>query len=143
MKVTSYYPVIMTERVEETAAFYIEHFGFQQNFASHWYVHLQSAQDSGINLAILDGRHETIPAQGRGRVAGLLLNFEVEDVDAVYERTREAGLPILLAIRDEAFGQRHFITADPNGVLIDIIKPIPPSAEFAALYADDALPKGE
>jgi len=62
MKVTSYYPVIMTERVEETAAFYIEHFGFQQNFASHWYVHLQSAQDSGINLAILDGRHETIPA---------------------------------------------------------------------------------
>ena len=67
----------------------------------------------------------------------------MEDVDAVYERTREAGLPILLAIRDEAFGQRHFITADPNGVLIDIIKPIPPSAEFAALYADDALPKGE
>ena len=143
MKVTSYYPVIMTERVEETAAFYIAHFDFQENFASDWYVHLQSAQDKGINLAILDGRHETIPAEWRGRVAGLLLNFEVEDVDAIYERIREAGLPILLAIRDEAFGQRHFITADPNGVLIDIIKPIPPSAEFAELYANDAAPKEE
>lgn len=142
MKVTSYYPVIMTERVGETAAFYIAHFDFQENFASDWYVHLQSARDSGINLAILDGQHETIPAQGRGRVAGLLLNFEVEDVDAVYQRMREAGLPILLAIRDEAFGQRHFITADPNGVLIDVITPIPPSAEFAALYVDEALPKG-
>ncbi|MFS8047491.1 VOC family protein [Rhizobium sp. BR 314] len=141
MKVTSYYPVIMTERVEETAAFYRTHFGFQENFASDWYVHLQHGQDSAINLAILDGQHETIPEQGRGRVAGLLLNFEVDDVDAVYDRVRRAGLPILLAIRDEAFGQRHFITADPNGVLIDIIKPIPPSAEFAALYADDALPK--
>jgi hypothetical protein len=67
MKVTSYYPVIMTERVEETAAFYIAHFGFRENFASNWYVHLQSAEDSSINLAILDGRHETIPPQGRGR----------------------------------------------------------------------------
>ena len=40
----------------------------------------------------------------------------------------------------EAFGQRHFITADPNGVLIDVIKPIPPSAEFAANYEEPALP---
>ncbi len=39
---------------------------------------------------------------------------------------RAAGLPILLDIRDEDFGQRHFITADPNGMLIDVIKPIPP-----------------
>jgi uncharacterized glyoxalase superfamily protein PhnB len=131
----------MTERVEETAAFYIEHFGFQESFTSDWYVHLQSAEDSAINLAILNGQHETIPVQGRGKVAGLLLNFEVQDVDAVYDRVRAAGLPILLAIRDEDFGQRHFITADPNGVLIDIIKPIPPSAEFAALYTQDALPQ--
>lgn len=141
MKVTSYYPVIMTERVEETAAFYIEHFGFQESFTSDWYVHLQSAENSAINLAILNGQHETIPVQGRGKVAGLLLNFEVADVDAVYDRVQTAGLPILLAIRDEDFGQRHFITADPNGVLIDIIKPIPPSAEFAALYTQDALPQ--
>lgn len=45
-----------------------------------------------------------------------------------------------LALRDEDFGQRHFITRDPNGVLIDVIKPIPPSADFAALYASEALP---
>ncbi|MCZ3376341.1 VOC family protein [Rhizobium sp. AG207R] len=141
MKVTSYYPVIMTERVEETAAFYVKHFGFRESFTSDWYVHLQSAEDSAVNLAILNGQHETIPLQGRGKVAGLLLNFEVDDVDAVHERLQAAGLPILLAIRDEDFGQRHFITSDPNGVLIDIIKPIPPSPEFASLYAEDALPQ--
>jgi len=33
---------------------------------------------------------------------------------------------------------RHFITRDPNGVLIDVIKPIPPSAEFLAQYAAEA-----
>jgi hypothetical protein len=34
------------------------------------------------------------------------------------------------------FGQRHFITRDPNGVLIDVIKIIPPSEEESAQYVD-------
>lgn len=139
MKTTSYYPVIMTADVAATAAFYVEHFRFTPLFESDWYVHLQSAEDESVNLAVLDGDHETIPAKGRGRVGGLLLNFEVEDPDAEYDRARKAGLPILLELRDEDFGQRHFITSDPNGVLIDIIKPIPPSAEFAAQYAPEAI----
>jgi len=42
-------------------------------------------------------------------------------------------------LRDEPFGQRHLITSDPGGVLIDTIKPIPPSTEFAAQYADGDL----
>lgn len=141
MKATSYYPVIMTGDVAGTTAFYVEHFNFKPMFESDWYVHLTSGEDETINLAILDGSHETIPEQGRGRVSGLLLNFEVEDVDAVHERLVAAGLPVLRSLRDEDFGQRHFITADPNGVLIDIIKPIPPNADYAAQYADEALPQ--
>lgn len=140
MKSTSYYPVIMTDDVAGTAAFYNSHFGFRALFESDWYVHLQSTETEHVALAILDSSHETIPAAARGRISGLLLNFEVEDVDSVYAACRNAGLPILREIRDEDFGQRHFITADPNGVLIDIIKPIPPSAEFAAMYDASALP---
>jgi catechol 2,3-dioxygenase-like lactoylglutathione lyase family enzyme len=136
MRITSYYPVIMTSDVAATTAFYLAHLEFTERFSSDWYVHLQSATDATVNLAILDGRHETIPEVGRARVSGLILNFEVVDVDAVYERMQASGLPILLTLRDEPFGQRHFITADPGGVLIDIITPIPPSAEFAALYRD-------
>lgn len=141
MKTTSYYPVLMTSDVRATAAFYKTHFRFRPLFESDWYVHLQSSEDAGVNLAVLDKDHATIPEAFRGRpAAGLLLNFEVEDVDAEYERARAAGLPIHLALRDEDFGQRHFITADPNGVMLDIIKPIPPSAEFAAQYAEEGLP---
>ena len=144
MKVTSYYPVIMTNDVAGTASFYQAHFGFAPLFTSDWYVHLQLAEGAGqpsVNLAVLDGRHETIPAPARGQVAGgLLLNFEVDDPDAVHDRLKAAGLPILLPLRDEAFGQRHFITRDPNGVLIDVIKPIPPSGEFVQQYEAGALP---
>lgn len=140
MKTTGYNPVIMTAEVAATAAFYVRHFGFRPLFETDWYVHLQSAEDARVNLAVMDGSHETIPAVGRGRISGLLLNFEVEDVDAEYERLKAAGLPILLELRDEDFGQRHFITQDPNGVLIDVIKPIAPTAEFAAHYAPGNVP---
>lgn len=140
MKISSFYPVLMTGDVATTAAFYETHFGFRPLFTSDWYVHLQSTEDASVNLAVLDGSHGTIPTEGRGQVAGLLLNFEVPDVDAVYERLSAAKLPILLPLRDEDFGQRHFITRDPSGTLIDVITPIPPSAEFAAQYEASALP---
>lgn len=141
MKLTQYYPVLMVEDVSEISVFYQTHFGFRSLFDSDWYVHLQSTYDENVNLAILQGDHETIPEAARGRVSGMLLNFEVEDVDAIYEELKSKNLPMLLALRDEPFGQRHFITRDPNGVLIDVIKPIPPSEEFLAQFADEALPK--
>ncbi|KIC16027.1 VOC family protein [Leisingera sp. ANG-DT] len=140
MKVTQYYPVLQTNDVAGTAAFYQTHFGFQPAFESDWYVHLQSSTDPAVNLAILDGTHPTVPEAGRGNSAGVILNFEVEDAAAEYTRLTGAGLPVLKPLTDEDFGQRHFITADPNGVLIDVITPIPPSAAFAAQYAEDALP---
>ncbi|GGC59973.1 VOC family protein [Chelatococcus reniformis] len=140
MKITSYYPVVMTRDVVGTAAFYSAHFAFVPLFSSDWYVHLQARDDASVNLAVLDGAHQTVPEAARGQVAGLILNFEVEDPDAAYDDLRAAGLPMLVPLRDEPFGQRHFITADPNGVLIDVIKPIPPSAEFAAQYEALSLP---
>ncbi len=135
MKCTQFYPVIMTEQVDRTAQFYVDHFRFSRAFDSGWYVHLQSTEDPSVNLAILQGDHATVPAASRGKVSGLVINFEVDDVDAEYHRAQASGLPIVLSLRDEAFGQRHFITKDPSGVLIDIIKPIPPSEEFLKQYA--------
>lgn len=132
MKASQYYPVLMVEDVAAISAFYQTHFRFRPLFESDWYAHLQSAEDETVNLAILDGDHDTIPEASRGRASGVLLNFEVADVDAVYVGVKAAGLPILLDLRDEAFGQRHFITSDPAGVLIDVITPIPMTGEFAA-----------
>lgn len=141
MKITQYYPVLIVADVAATSAFYQAHFGFRALFEADWYVHLQSKGDESVNLAILDASHETIPESARNQQAtGVLLNFEVPDVDAVHDAMKAKGLPILLALRDEPFGQRHFITRDPNGVLIDVITPIAPSAEFTAQYAAEALP---
>lgn len=135
MQCKEFYPVLMVEDVTAAASFYVTHFDFVPQFEADWYVHLQSSARPDVNLAILRFDHETVPAPARMVTQGLILNFEVEDVDAVHTRLMSAGLPELLVLRDEPFGQRHFITRDPNGVLIDIITPIEPSAEFAAAYA--------
>jgi len=139
MKTTSYYPVIQTADVEGTAKFYIDHFRFVALFEADWYVHLQSSEDESVNLAVLRYDHETIPAEARKTSQGIILNFEVDDPDKEYASAEQAGLPILKAICDEEFGQRHFITKDPNGVLIDVIKPIQPSAEFIENYAEGSI----
>ncbi|MFK7966587.1 MAG: VOC family protein [Burkholderiaceae bacterium] len=138
MKCTQFYPVLMTDDVATSARFYQDHFRFKPLFESDWYVHLQSSEDESVNIAIMRFDHESIPASGRHRAAGMLINFEVEDVDTEYAAAQAAGLPILTTLRDEETGQRHFITQDPSGVLIDVIKPIPPSAEFLAQFSDGA-----
>lgn len=140
MKITGYYPVLLVDDVETAAAFYQAHFGFRSLFTSDWYIHLQQADHPSVNLAFVSRTHETVPENSRKPVAGMLISFEVDDPDAIYHRLRDAGVPVLRTLRDEDFGQRHFIVEDPNGVMVDVIKPIPPSAEYAAQYAAEALP---
>ena len=140
MKVTSYYPVLMSADVAGAADFYCMHFHFKPLYQADWYVHLQSAEDPAVNLGLVAKDHETIPAFARGRAGALLLNFVVEDPNAHYDRLLAEGANIALSLRDEAFGQRHFIVEGPDGVLIDVIRPIPPSPDHAALYEPDALP---
>lgn len=134
MPVTSIYPVLLTIDVKGTAAFYREHFGFSVTFDSDWYVSLRR---DVWELAVLDADHETVPARLRGGSAtGLLLSFEVDDVDAEYRRLVESGtLTAVSTIRSEEFGQRHFIVAGPDGVMIDVITPIEPDEAFAAQYS--------
>ncbi|MEV4360824.1 VOC family protein [Nonomuraea sp. NPDC051941] len=136
MKLTSFYPVICTARLQESRDFYTGLLGFETTFEADWYVSLRRPGTPSYELALLDHTHPTLPEAYRVPVRGLLLNFEVADVDAEWERlVVGAGLTAELALRSEDFGQRHFIVADPNGVLIDVITPIAPSAEYAGQYA--------
>ena len=130
---TSFYPVVMTTDAAAAAAFFREHFGFEQTFAAEWYVSLVR---DGSELAFVASDHETIPAGFGAPAAGVLLNVEVDDAEAAHRRlVVEAGLECVLALRDEQFGQRHFILVAPGGILVDVIEPIEPSPEFAAAFA--------
>ena len=140
MKINSFYPVILTNHVAASKDFYTTHFPFDVTFDAGWYVSLKAKQDFPFELALLEPEHATIPAGFRTALhGGLILNFEVDDADAEYARLEAAGLPIHLEIRSEEFGQRHFITSDPNGILIDVIQVIPPSEEYAKQYIENVM----
>jgi catechol 2,3-dioxygenase-like lactoylglutathione lyase family enzyme len=139
MEPTSFYPVICTTRLRESHEFYTRLFGFTTTFEADWYVSLRRAGTPSYELALLDHTHHTVPEAYRRPVQGLLLNIEVTDVDAEWERlVVQGGLTPELELRSEPFGQRHFILADPSGVLIDVITPIPPGDEFAGNFLDPA-----
>lgn len=136
MDISSFYPVIASDDLDEATRFYTEHLGFEVTFQSDWYVSLRRPEPPHYELAVLDPIHDSVPADYRRPAAGVLLNVEVADVDAEYRRlVQSAGLPLARDIRTEPWGQRHFIIAAPGGVLVDVITPTAPSAEYAASYA--------
>ncbi|MEJ2868774.1 VOC family protein [Actinomycetospora sp. OC33-EN08] len=135
MSLTSLYPVLCCSDVAAARDFYVTWFGFDVTFEADWYVSLRR---TSWELALVDATHPTVPDAYRGRPAGgLLLNLEVDDVDAEWERlVVRGGLPAALDLRSEGFGQRHFIVTAPDAVLVDVITPIEPSAEYAAMFAE-------
>jgi catechol 2,3-dioxygenase-like lactoylglutathione lyase family enzyme len=133
MSVTSCYPVLMAQDVAAAASFYRDALGFETTYESDWYVSLRLG---AFELAVVAHDHTTVPEGYRALPRGVIVNLEVDDVDAAHARlTGHLGLAPVLALRDEDFGQRHFIVPAPDGVLLDVIQPIPPAAEYARAYA--------
>lgn len=128
MRTDSFYPLVQVEDLETTARFYEDHFGFTRIFSSDWYVQLRAVSEHPFELALIRYDHDSIPLPGRTPTEGLILSFYVEDAAAEAKRLSAAGVEITQPLRDEVFGQRHFILADPNGILVDVITPIESAA---------------
>ncbi len=52
------------------------------------------------------------------RAAGVDIRLMVDDVDAEYARISAAGARIVLPVKDQPYGLRDFIVADPDGFRI-------------------------
>lgn len=131
------YPVIECDDVAEAADFWVDHFGFERTFADESYVSLRRTGPPDVELAFLRYDHPTIPEGHREPARGVLLNLEVEDVDAQWRRiVVDGGIAPLLSLRSEEFGQRHFIVGAPGGVMVDVITEIPPEGDFVDKFTD-------
>ena len=86
-ELASFYPVICTRDVAAARDFYTRHLGFTTTFEADWYVSLRRPDAPHYELALLDSCHPTLPEGHRNPTqGGLLLNFEVTDVDAEHRR---------------------------------------------------------
>jgi predicted enzyme related to lactoylglutathione lyase len=104
-------PNILSDRPEESRAFYVDVIGLQDGGGAEWIRFFRTAQpEVQLSVRQLDPQadvHSTV-------------SIEVDDIDAVHERARGAGAEILYPLTDEEWGFRRFVVRDPNGAVISV-----------------------
>lgn len=133
MTTTGCFPVLLSSNVQEAAGFYQRYFELVPRFESDWYVQLGHPSQA-FELAVMTTQHESLPAAAQTPAAGVLLSFEVADAAAEHARLARLGADLVHGLRDEAWGQRHFMLRGPDGVLVDVIERIEPGPEYTAAY---------
>ncbi|WP_087019584.1 VOC family protein [Thaumasiovibrio subtropicus] len=114
-----------TSEVDACRDFYIQHFAAKAVFDCGWYVVLKIDGD-GPEVCFIQPQGNMATFSG----TGVMLNFEVDDVDAEYMRLTEAGLPIAMPLEDHPWGDRGFSVLDPIGNAVYIYSNREVSEEF-------------
>lgn len=104
---------LATTDVKALQKFYLDLFDLDVVMDQSWMVTLSSGQaaQTQISIASEGGSGTVVPD----------LSIEVDDVNAVYERTRNLGLTISYDLTDEPWGVRRFYIQDPTGKLLNIL----------------------
>lgn len=120
--ITKLHPLTITENIKETAEFYKRYFGFEEAFTSDWYIQL--AHKHGAEIAVmlpnLSNQPDFLHTPHTGK--GIVFTFETKDAAKVFEELQAKGVSFVLELKDEEWGQRHFILEDPSGVYVDVVQ---------------------
>jgi catechol 2,3-dioxygenase-like lactoylglutathione lyase family enzyme len=122
---------ISTNKLEQSRDFYRETLGFSLVFENDNYIEMLAEGSTTMGVSFV-----TPELSGGEKFTGegIILSFEVADVDAEFARLKAAGVRILEEIRDKAWGERSFVINDPNGVHVYIYKSIPPTPEYQEVF---------
>ncbi|HLU02394.1 MAG TPA: VOC family protein [Advenella sp.] len=118
------YSIVITDKLQSCADFYTRHFAFSVVFQEDWYIHLVH-EASGAELAFMAPNCASQPPQLQApyQGTGIVLSLEVDDAEREYHRLRlNKDCDIFLPLKDEPWGQRHFMLTDPAGVCVDIVE---------------------
>lgn len=128
------FTVYAVENLAAAKTFYSDHFNFEVAFENEWYLHLVS--ETGVQIGFLLPNQPTQPSifQKPYNGNGVIFSLEVEDADAAYAEAEANALKIVLELRSEDWGQRHFCIEDPNGIHIDIVEAVAPTEEYQQSY---------
>ena len=122
---------ISTNKLEQSRDFYRDTLGFALVFENDNYIEMLAQGSTTMGVSFV-----TPELSGGEKFTGegIILSFEVADVDAEFVRLKAAGVRILEELRDKAWGERSFVINDPNGVHVYIYKSIPPTPEYQEVF---------
>jgi catechol 2,3-dioxygenase-like lactoylglutathione lyase family enzyme len=104
-------PNILSERFDESRAFYNDVIGLEGGDGLDWILFFGGdTPEVQLSVMKLDLKAHLHPD----------VSIEVDDVDRVYERAVAAGADIVYPLTDEEWGLRRFFVRDPNGAVINV-----------------------
>jgi uncharacterized glyoxalase superfamily protein PhnB len=125
------FPLIFSDKLAETKAYYTETLGAQVTFEAESYLQVRFGdKDDDPELAfmvpqtldLLGGVLPRFPGQG------LLVSIPTANADAAHATMTKKGADIRVGVLDKPWGWRSFVVRDPNGVLLDFFHALDKSA---------------
>ena len=121
MKIRSSAVSLNVDDVPASSAFLTTHFGFHEVMAADGFASL-AREDAGMNVVFLRRGLPTLPADQRDDHAkGLILAFDVDDLEGELARLQAEGVAITMPLPAEEWGERAFQVRDPNGVIVQLV----------------------
>jgi len=119
----------VTHDVDTCRKFYQRYFSAKTIFDAGWYVNLR-IDGNGPSIQFMHPQGDAPTFGG----TGIMLNFNVQDVDAEHTRLKEAGLQAAMQLEDHPWGDRGFSIIDPIGNSIYIYSEREPTDKFKQYY---------
>jgi catechol 2,3-dioxygenase-like lactoylglutathione lyase family enzyme len=135
MRFVDRYPIIVTPKLTDCRDFWVHHLGLEVVFEASWFVLLQ-ADGGSATLAFMSPDHPSAPPGPEAFSGkGVCFELQVEDATLAHHAAAKAGLPIVLPLTREPFGQLRFGFFDPSGLWVDVVEQVESAAGFWERYA--------
>ncbi|MBL1277544.1 MAG: hypothetical protein COB30_015790 [Ectothiorhodospiraceae bacterium] len=124
IEIEAMFPVMVAPNLEVVKQYYETIFGFNAVFYDpDFYLHLVSP-NTGAQLGFLVPNHSSQPEflQEIMSAKGYVISLEVKDAAIAYEEAKNLKLNIAMEIKEEAWGQVHFMLQDPAGFRVDVVQ---------------------
>jgi catechol 2,3-dioxygenase-like lactoylglutathione lyase family enzyme len=135
------YPLFVVPDPLAVRDWYVRHLGFTVAFEVDWVVYLASPGERRFGLCFMrHGLDHQLP-QFRRPLTGhaALVTIEVEDAEDALREVEATGATPAVPLRDEPWGQRHFMLRDPAGIWVDIAQQTDPDPKFLPQTAREQL----
>lgn len=128
LQITASTVSLTVDDVAASQRFFTTHLGYVEQAAAEGFASL-ARSDAALDVVLLARGTEVLPADQRDRHAsGLILAFTATGIEAEEERLRAEGVEITMPLREEPWGERLFQVTDPNGVIVQFVEWVTPSA---------------
>ncbi|GLW32148.1 VOC family protein [Actinoplanes regularis] len=120
MRIKSSVVCLTVDDVPTSSKFLADHFGYVEQMSAPGFASL-AREDGGVDVVFHARGLEVLPPELREvPVAGTIVAFVVDDLDAEQDRLRAEGVEPSLPIREEPWGERLLLVTDPNGVVYEL-----------------------